>query len=1364
MADGALLTGGQAVFGAGGFLSGEHLNGVIQLGNHSLGLDDLAAVTALQAYAQAGGGAGSGDLIDRHEILVFAVSLLDRLLQDRAADRALLAGGHGVGLGDHNGSVLAGGGNGANNVSLTADGTGVGDFALSNAGGFLGYNSILVIVNMVQLIRDNVLGLVTVFADSLINAGAGAGSRLQMGDLPGMVVGIHGSLVGDLVVIAARAGDGGIAFLGAGGRGDGLLQVVAQSLLTARQLSGLGLMADGALYNNMLIFRASSIDRGTLIPLVLSGSLHDFGLQLLATALALVGVKTIFFTGNSLVRRIGLVQGLLVAQRGAFEFLRFALSTTNSAQMHELFVVNAGSINGLNVFLFVNKGVLTSSGNHFGIQGLTAALALVVDHAILAAGSFHTGNFNSLVLGSVHNLITQVLMAQLAFHSVDAVLLAANSILQNLSNNRNMSIGIHRGLRLGNQDLTADRALHTSRQTGSHTGGGDFRNDFLGMTGSGGADIGRILLKFSLTALGAGIQGAGSLGAGRIHVLTVVPSVFAGSLDSFRLGFLTTLTLEGIQAVFLTGNGFVLRIGLVQNPLVIQSGVLDFLFFSLSAANGAQMDKLLVINTGSGNGLNVILLINEGVLTGSGNHFGLQGLTTALALVVDHAILAAGGFYTRGFNSLVLGSVHDLVTQVLVAQLAFHSDDTVLLAADSILQDLSNYRNMSIGVHRNLLLSNQDLTADRAFHASGQTSGGAGGVNSRNLFLSVAGSRLGTLSGEGLYISVVANGALKAFAACILAGSSLIAGGLVLVTSCGNRDFIQDFPAALALDDLYAILGAGSCLGFLLVSNLIVAQDGVGDFCEFFADSATDRALLALFRVLGAGSVNESAINKGVLTGSWQNLRLQLFAAASALVVDNTIMDAVSFYTGNFNRLVLRSIDHFVSQVCVAQLALHSNDTVLLAANGRLQDLGSHRNMGIPINRDLLLSSQDLTADRALHASGQTSGGAGGGNSGNLFLSVAGSRLGSIAGEGLYIGVVTDGALEALAACALAGSSLIASGLVLVASCGNLDLFQDFPAALALDDFQAIFGAGSSLGFLLVSNLIVAQSSTRNLLGLTGSAADRALLAFLGVLGAGSIDKLAFNKGMLASSGQHLFLIGQVDSADRTLVSNLARVLASGLYALSNSLGVICRNGLITKILAADGALVPANTIGTGFAVGGSQLIDQHNVVQVLISLGLVVLEGVVAAGALVQGVAAFLTGSGDHSLLHIVAQSRDGSVALDDLGLGIVAAGASVYLTGTLGAGGIYKLAGGLQVMTQGRNLLLLQVLLTFVAMQDLFASHCTGCFFYRLPMGIRMLTIRRDIHFGSEGGSGQHGDHHHQRQKSSKDFPLHEITSIEI
>ena len=678
-----------------------------------------------------------------------------------------------------------------------------------------------------------------------------------------------------------------------------------------------------------------------------------------------------------------------------------------------------------------------------------------------------------------------------------------------------MSIGVHRDLLLGNQDLMADSALAALSQAGGLAGSGNSGNRHRSMALGSLANVLGISFKLGSAALGAGVLCAGSMGAVGIHVLTVVPNVLAGSLLNLLLGVVAAGALHGVQAVFLAGSGLVVLVVLIQNQVMAQSSA-DLGGLAFRAANGAQFNDLGFLGAGGINGLDIIRVVFiKGVLTGSGNHFGLQGHTAALALVVDYAILTAGSFHTGNFNSLVLGSVHNLITQVRMAQLAFHSVDAVLLAADSILQLLSNYRNMSIGVHG-----------------------------------------------------------------------------------------------------------------------------------------------------------------------------------------------------------------------------------------------------------DLLLSNQDLTADSALHASGQTSGGAGGGNSGNLFLSVTGSRLGSIAGEGLYIGVVTDGALEALAACALAGSSLIASGLILVTSCGNLDIFQDFPAALALDDFQAILGAGSCLGFLLVSNLIVTQSSTGNLLGLTGSAADRALLAFLGVLGAGRIDKLAINKGVLAGSGQHLFLIGQVDSADRALVSNLARVLTSRLYALSNSLGVICGNGLITKILAADGALVPANAIGTGFAVGGSQLIDQHNVVSVLISLGLVILEGVIAtaAGALVQGVAAFLTGSGDHSLLHIVAQSRDGSVALDDLGLGIVAAGASVYLTGTLGAGGIYKLAGGLQVMTQGRNLLLIQVLLTFVAVQNLFASHCTGCFFYRLPMGILMLTIRRDIHFGSEGGSGQHGDHHHQRQKSSKDFPLHEITSIEI
>ena len=168
--------------------------------------------------------------------------------------------------------------------------------------------------------------------------------------------------------------------------------------------------------------------------------------------------------------------------------------------------------------------------------------------------------------------------------------------------------------------------------------------------------------------------------------------------------------------------------------------------------------------------------------------------------------------------------------------------------------------------------------------------------------------------------------------------------------------------------------------------------------------------------------------------------------------------------------------------------------------------------------------------------------------------------------------------------------------------------------------------------------------------------------------------------------------------------------------------------------------------------------------------IGEVDLLGFVTAGALVQGVAAILAGRVDYSILEVMPQ---GGIFLNIPGLTAalflaVAVGADVGLvTGVLAVGGHIGTVNNdplfLGSVTGGGDFIL-HVLVTVGTVRRLYASLCTGCFFYRLPMGILMLTIRRDIHFGSEGGSGQHGDHHHQRQKSSKDFPLHEITSIEI
>ena len=150
---------------------------------------------------------------------------------------------------------------------------------------------------MGQLLSYHVLGLAAVSADTAVNTGGGAGGSLQVGNIPGVVVGIHRSLVGDLVVIAARASDGGVAFLGAGGRGDVLLQVVAQSLLTnAIRISlSLGSVADSALDEQMLILSAGSghILGIGLVPLVGALSLNDLFLGVAAAA-ALQSSQAVF--------------------------------------------------------------------------------------------------------------------------------------------------------------------------------------------------------------------------------------------------------------------------------------------------------------------------------------------------------------------------------------------------------------------------------------------------------------------------------------------------------------------------------------------------------------------------------------------------------------------------------------------------------------------------------------------------------------------------------------------------------------------------------------------------------------------------------------------------------------------------------------------------------------------------------------------------------------------------------------------------------------------------------------------------------------------------------------------------------------
>ena len=209
----------------------------------------------------------------------------------------------------------------------------------------------------------------------------------------------------------------------------------------------------------------------------------------------------------------------------------------------------------------------------------------------------------------------------------------------------------------------------------------------------------------------------------------------------------------------------------------------------------------------------------------------------------------------------------------------------------------------------------------------------------------------------------------------------------------------------------------------------------------------------------------------------------------------------------------------------------------------------------------------------------------------------------------------------------------------------------------------------------------------------------------------------------------------------------------------------------ISQVFSADRAVLPANAL-----IGAGGVAKRLHFDHMLGAVSLVSrdLLGSLAARAAQDGVAIVLAvGFLLFDRVLLVPVMPQSGIFLDIPGLTAVlflavAVGADVGLvTGVLAVGGHIGLVNNdplfLGSVTGGRDFIL-HVLVTVGTVRRLYASHCTGCFFYRLPMGILMLTIRRDIHFGSEGGSGQHGDHHHQRQKSSKDFPLHEITSIEI
>ena len=426
-------------------------------------------------------------------------------------------------------------------------------------------------------------------------------------------------------------------------------------------------------------------------------------------------------------------------------------------------------------------------------------------------------------------------------------------------------------------------------------------------------------------------------------------------------------------------------------------------------------------------------------------------------------------------------------------------------------------------------------------------------------------------------------------------------------------------------------------------------------------------------------------------------------------------------------------------------------------------------------NRNLRLLHSNLTANGADLAIGQTGLLAGCRIAFDGLLGMlAGCRNSKLTGESLHFLVVAAVSVtfHPDTGGVLAVGIMDTLGLhQVVAQSGDLNVGEFLVADLAPDDLPTGLGAGSRNALLFVDDLGMAQRlASGDSLGRLLHTAVLALLSGPGRVLAVGGQFLGFPVMVRPLGDGSLFHL----MAHRALLDQQTVGIALGIDGLGFVLHILVLRfqHLVSQVFSADRAVLPANAlIGAGGVAKGGNL--DHMLAAV--SLVTIDLLGSIAALAAQDGVAIVLAVGFLHfDRVLLVPVMLQGGIFLDIPGLAAalflaVAVGADVGLvTGVLAVGGHIGLVNNdplfLGSVTGGRNHLLIQVLLTFVAMQNLFARLCTGCFFYRLPMGILMLTIRRDIHFGSEGGSGQHGDHHHQRQKSSKDFPLHEITSIEI
>ena len=889
-----------------------------------LGHQQCTAIRALQASSQASGGAGSINRRNHHGICMLAASLFYRLSQNFTANRALQSGSHRIGCRDFYRRMLPGSRHSGNDNSLAANSASIADFTRICTGRLFRNDFRFLIESMGKLFRYRIGNLAAGLANALLNTGSGAGSVLNRGCLPHMVLGVDFGHIVSKAILAAAAHMERVALCRAGSFHNGLHIVVAQGLFAyaIRVSNFLGLVAVGALDQHMLVMQAvgRNVDGVLLVPLVTQG-LGGFFLGLLA-ARALKGIQAALFAGGCYILLVLRVQDKVVAQRlGTFHRLHFLGVVAVLAGLAYHCRLGAGSIP--EDFLQL---MLAGCGNglFLGILALGADIAYL---AVLAAGGISALDFLPVVAG-FGGLVAQVLAADGAGVLCNA-LGGAGCFLQHLGNFRLVGILVHRGL-IVLVAVAADRA-GIGGVAALLAGCGDNLLLVLVTLGGLGDPIG-ICFYIGLLTNFAGVQNAGSILTGGILVDAVVPLVAQG-LGGLFLGLVAARALKGIQAALFAGGCYILLVLRVQDKVVAQRlgtfhrlhflGVVAVLaglaYHCRLGAGSIPEDFLQLMLAGCGNGL----------------FLGILALGADIAYL---AVLAAGGISALDFLPVVAG-FGGLVAQVLAADGAGVLCNA-LGGAGCFLQHLGNFRLVGILVHRGLIVL-VAVAADRA--GIGGVAALLAGCGGDNLLILVALGRLGQLSLIGVHFGCAADGAGVLGAGRIHAVRCLILALIPLVAQ-GLGGFFLSVIAVFALEGVQAALFTGSSLVVLVVGiqNQLMAG-GLGAFNDFhFAFFSADRANLADLCRLGAGSVH-GLLFPGVLAGCGYGLFLGL-TAHRAEVSNLAVLAAGSILApGLFPHMISR--DRLVAQAHAANLA-HIVGNALCSAGCRPQDLSNNGCMG----------------------------------------------------------------------------------------------------------------------------------------------------------------------------------------------------------------------------------------------------------------------------------------------------------------------------------------------------------------------------------------------------------------------------------